>query len=196
MTVNDIASLHVEISGFGSGQPIPETFASCAPDGNGTSRKSSNINPAIVWSGAPASTQSYAIIVVDKDVPVNFDSANRKGIILPVEMPRTDFYHWVVINIPAAITSLKQNTSPVGLTGRNSFGSHSRSANGYDGPCPPWNDERLHHYHFRVYALDKAFIDLTTPFTGEQAELAMNGHVLASGEVIGTYTTNLKRNAA
>ena len=67
---------------------------------------------------------------------------------------------------------------------------------GYDGPCPPWNDSILHHYHFIVYALDVPSLALSGRFTGADAEKAMAGHVLARGEVMGTYTLSPKQMTA
>ena len=61
---------------------------------------------------------------------------------------------------------------------------------GYDGPCPPWNDDLLHHYHFRVYALDVATLGLAGRFTAAAARSAMQGHVLAEAAITGTYTLN------
>ena len=61
---------------------------------------------------------------------------------------------------------------------------------GYDGPCPPWNDSIIHHYHFSVFALDVERLDLEGSFGGAQVREAMRGHVLASGSVVGTYTLN------
>jgi phosphatidylethanolamine-binding protein (PEBP) family uncharacterized protein len=61
---------------------------------------------------------------------------------------------------------------------------------GYDGPCPPWNDSIIHHYHFTVYALDVESLGLSGRFGGPEAVKAMEGHVLAKGEWVGTYTLN------
>ena len=61
---------------------------------------------------------------------------------------------------------------------------------GYDGPCPPWNDSIMHHYHFTVYALDIASLNLEGSFTGAEALEAMEGHVLAKESHIGTYSLN------
>ncbi|HAI28405.1 MAG TPA: phospholipid-binding protein, partial [Thalassospira sp.] len=60
----------------------------------------------------------------------------------------------------------------------------------YDGPCPPWNDSIIHHYHFTVYALDTDKIDLPEPFTGPDALAAIEGHVLGKASYMGTYTMN------
>ena len=61
---------------------------------------------------------------------------------------------------------------------------------GYDGPGPPWNDERIHHYHFTVFALDVPSLGLEGRFGGPEARAAMEGHVLAMGEWVGTYALN------
>ena len=61
---------------------------------------------------------------------------------------------------------------------------------GYDGPCPPWNDELVHHYHYEVFALDVESLGLDGEFDGEAVRNAMEGHVLASERVTATYTLN------
>ena len=61
---------------------------------------------------------------------------------------------------------------------------------GYDGPCPPWNDEIVHHYVFTVYALDLPSLNLPDLFTGQDALKAMQGHVLGSARLTGTYSLN------
>ena len=61
---------------------------------------------------------------------------------------------------------------------------------GYDGPCPPWNDERLHHYHFVLYATDLARCPVEGAFTGQQVRTALAGHVLAEAKLTGTYSLN------
>ena len=61
---------------------------------------------------------------------------------------------------------------------------------GYDGPCPPWNDERVHHYVFTLYALDIAKLSLGAAFTGPEARKAMAGHILAQATLTGVYTLN------
>jgi hypothetical protein len=59
---------------------------------------------------------------------------------------------------------------------------------GYDGPCPPWNDLRIHHYIFRLYALDVPFLDLGPRFTGAQARAALQGHILDEAQLVGAYS--------
>lgn len=181
-----MATLDVKIDGIKNGGPIPERFASCAQGG----KEGGNISPPVSWSEGPGGTESYALIVVDKDVPSDFGRANKKGETIPAGLPRRDFYHWVRIDIPPNTTSLPENLDGegYGISGRNDM-KGKESGNGYDGPCPPWNDERLHHYHFKVYALNVPSLNLRD-FDGRQAEEAMRGHILAQGEIVGTYTTN------
>ena len=61
---------------------------------------------------------------------------------------------------------------------------------GYDGPCPPWNDALLHHYRFRVYALDVARLDVAQDFGWAELQDALRGHVLGKAEIVGTYSLN------
>ncbi len=156
-----------------------------------------NISPGISWSGGPNGIKSYAIIVVDPDVPASFDLANKSDKIIPADYPRRDFYHWVLVDIPPGITSLPEGKNSRGVApqkaGKTEYGVDGQNDypnGGYDGPCPPWNDERIHHYHFTVYALDVTTLGLSGNFTGKQANEAMEKHILAKGEVVGTYTQN------
>jgi Raf kinase inhibitor-like YbhB/YbcL family protein len=187
-------TLQITAQGIENGQPVPERFAHGAPDGKGGVRDSENIRPALRWQGAPENTRSFAIIVVDKDVPTDFSSANRPGQTISAAMPRRNFYHWLLADIPADIISLPEGRAGrmvPGINGKNSYGDGGvDNGIGYDGPLPPWNDERLHHYHFIVYALDMPSLDLQEGFSGEELESAMQGHILAQGEIVGTYTTN------
>jgi Raf kinase inhibitor-like YbhB/YbcL family protein len=195
------AAFSVKIDEISDGKPIPTTFAYCMPDGKGATKDGGNVSPAISWSGAPAKTKSYVLIVVDKDVPATFDTANKEGQTIPENFPRQNFYHWVLVDIPTSVQGLLagKNSNRViqggklaegteyGVNGVNGYGF-----GGYDGPCPPWNDERLHHYHFIVYALDIPSLALPNPVKPVLAESAMSGHILAQAEVVGTYTNNPK----
>ena len=121
-----------------------------------------NISPALTWSSAPAGTQSYALIVDDPDAPMG------------------TWVHWVLYNIPSGTTSLAENTDASGiLVGKNSA-NHMR----YDGPCPP---SGTHRYFFKLYALDST-LSLSPGATKEQLLNAMKGHILAQGELMGTFS--------
>lgn len=199
-------ALDIDLGGIGDNDKIPPNFAFCTQDGKGKTKPASNISPQVRWSGAPSGTKSYALVVVDKDVPTSFDNANQEGKVIDENAPRRDFYHWVLIDIPATTTSLRQGENsdqyresgkPVGKTayginGQNDFASFMKGTfGGYDGPCPPWNDERLHHYHFRIYALDVETLGITPEAAnGKAVEAALKDHTLEMAEVVGTYTTN------
>jgi len=118
-----------------------------------------NTNPAFGIDNIPKETVSMAIIMDDPD-------AHNGG-----------FDHWVQFNIlPGA--SITKNTS-LGIKGANGKGT-----NGYTGPCPPTGE---HHYHFKIYALDK-MLNLKEVATKKAVLSAMQGHVLASGEIVGLYS--------
>jgi Raf kinase inhibitor-like YbhB/YbcL family protein len=203
--------LTVTVDGFKTGSPIPGKFAFCVPAKEGHSTSGSNVNPDVKWSQGPAGTQSYAVIVVDTSVPSVFDDANQEGKTIPRSLKRIDFYHMVLVDVPASRTELAEGVDSSGITpkgkppgktdygvrGVNDYGpafakddKMAGNYGGYDGPCPPWNDERLHRYHFRVYALDVPSLGLSGNFGGKDVRKAMRKHVLAWGEVVGTYTQN------
>lgn len=196
-------ALEVSLGGISNGDPIPPTFAYCMPNGSGKTQPGKNLNPQIRWSNAPAETKSFAVLVVDPDVPADFTDANKEGKTIPSGAPRQDFYHWVLVDIPATATSIKQGQdsssvsetgkpvgkTPYGINGQNSYATFMKGTfGGYDGPCPPWNDERVHNYHFRVYALDVESLGLSGNFTGKDAEAAIKKHTLDSGEAVGTFS--------
>jgi Raf kinase inhibitor-like YbhB/YbcL family protein len=213
-TMRDAAGaspLSVTIERITPGGAIPTDFAFCVPAAQGHVTLGPNKSPAITWSTGPAGTASYAIITVDRDVPSVFDSVNKEGQTIPATLRRIDFYHWILVDIPATMTGLplgadsdgvtphgkKPGPTPNGVRGVNDytlfFPSDPKMAGaygGYDGPCPPWNDTIVHHYHFIVYALNVPRLGLSGKFTGPQALKAIQPHVLAQGEVVGLYTLN------
>jgi len=194
-------SLVVTVSGVTPGGAIPQRYAYCVPAPTGHVMAGPNVSPAIRWTAGPSGTASYAIIVRDPDVPSVFADANREGRTIPDSLPRVDFYHWVFVDIPSATRGLPESADSNGVVpqgkapgptryGVRGVNGFSPANGGYDGPCPPWNDERAHHYHFTVYALDVARLATSGTATGPEALRAMQGHVLASGEVVGVYTLN------
>jgi len=171
-----------------------------------------NENPHLAWSGAPAETRSFALICFDPDVPSRGDDVNQEGKSVPIDLPRVDFFHWVVANLPPSVTEIARGAHSSGVTPRGKAPGATPSGGvqglndytnwfagdadmggdyaGYDGPAPPWNDERVHGYRFCVYALDVAALDLAERFTGQDLRAAMAGHVLASAEIVGLYAIN------
>ena len=193
--------------------PIPAEFAFGKPDAQAHMALSDNRSPHLRWSGAPAGTRSFAVICHDVDVPTVFDDVNQEGRLIPAALARMDFHHWSLVDIPASVTELAAGADSNGVTpkgkppgptpnGRRGLNDYTKfmagnpdmagDYGGYDGPCPPWNDERLHHYVFTVYALDVERLKLPARFTGADAVKALEGHVLAQATRTGTYTLNPK----
>jgi Raf kinase inhibitor-like YbhB/YbcL family protein len=201
---------------FQHDQAIPEKFAFGAPDPVLHIRLTDNHNPHLQWSDAPAGTKSFAVICVDPDVPSKPDDVNQEGKTVPASLPRTDFYHWVMVDIPAQTTEIKAGACSNGIVagGKKELGGPKGARQGvndytgwfasdadmkgtykgYDGPCPPWNDEIVHHYNFTVYALNCERAPVDGDFTGQQALQAIRPHVLAQATVTGTYSNNPKFN--
>jgi Raf kinase inhibitor-like YbhB/YbcL family protein len=145
---------------FRNNQPMPVKH-SC---------EGADASPALKWEGAPAGTKSFALIADDPDAPggtwVHWVAYNISGGTdgLPENVAKTDTV--------AALAGLKQGVSDFGRVG-------------YGGPCPP-RGHGVHHYHFRLYALD-AELNLAPRVKRHQLDAAMKGHVIAQAELVGTY---------
>jgi len=122
-----------------------------------------DVSPPLAWDAVPDGTKEFALICDDPDAP------------LP-----EPWVHWVVYRIPPDVRSLPEGDIGDAVEGRNSWGRI-----GYGGPMPP-PGHGVHHYHFRLYALD-APLHLKPGTTKEDLLAAMAGHVLAEAEVVGTY---------
>jgi Raf kinase inhibitor-like YbhB/YbcL family protein len=152
-------SLEVKSNAFGNGQSIPAKY-SCI---------GKNISPDLSWGDPPAGTQSFALIVDDPDAPMG------------------TWVHWVLYNIPADKRSLSEDLP---ISGKNVdpnaiyFGRNSSGNTRYDGPCPPGG---THRYYFKLYALD-SIINLLPGATKDELLKAMQGHILAQGELMGTFS--------
>ena len=179
-------TLAFSVSGIGDGRLIPERHAMCAPHG----RPAGNISPAISWTDAPKGTRSFALIVVDHDAAIDRSNVNKLGRTVPEDTPRRDFHHWLLIDIPGHLSGIGEGESVGGVRGRNDFGPKSHSVNGYDGPCPPWNDERTHRYEFILHAVDLPSLRMEEGFTWIDLDPVLNSHILESASDLGTYTTN------
>jgi len=197
---------------FSDGQPIPAEFAFGVPDLDQHVALGKNRNPDLAWTGAPAGTRSWAIVCVDHDVPSRGDDVNREGRTVPVDLPRVDFFHWVLIDLPGEITAidagaLSDRIVPRGKHGPAAAHGARQGVNdytqwfagdeamrgdyyGYDGPCPPWNDALPHRYVFTVYALDVERLPVTGRFDGKDILAAMQGHILAQASLTGVYSLN------
>ncbi len=199
----------VTIDGWADGAPIPEKYAFGKKSETDHVALSDNLNPAISWSGAPEGTKSFAIICHDPDVPSSGEDVNQEGKTVPADLPRVDFYHWVVVDVPAGVSGIGEGAASSGVTAKGKpTGARDYGVAGindytgwfagdpdmggdygdYDGPCPPWNDSIVHHYHFTVYALDVESLGLSGNFGGGDALAKIKQHTLAEAGYMGTYS--------
>lgn len=200
--------IHVD---FADNDPMPASSCFCVPAAGEPVQSGHNRNPRVAWSGLPEGTRSLALICHDPDVPSVGDDVNQPGKSVPESLPRVDFFHWVLVDIDPGLGEIAEGLDADGVTPRGKEGGQMpwgrRGLNGYtawfegdedmggdyygyDGPCPPWNDERMHHYVFTLFALDVGSLGLEGGFGGEDARSAMRGHVLAEAKVTGRYTLN------
>ncbi|ACV33735.1 YbhB/YbcL family Raf kinase inhibitor-like protein [Accumulibacter sp.] len=204
--------MKVTSNSFKDGQPIPGDFAFCLADPEHHVCLGRNLNPHLAWSDAPPGTHSFVIICHDPDVPSKGDDVNQEDRTVPASLPRVDFFHWVLVDLPASLGEISEGEFSSDVTPRGKPGPHAPhdarqgindytgwfdSDNdmrgdyyGYDGPCPPWNDEIVHHYVFTVFALDVGRLDVDGKLTGPQVRAAIQGHILAQASLTGTYTLN------
>ncbi len=197
---------------FADGQPIPPEFAFCRIDPKNRVTLSANRNPQLSWSEAPVGTRSFAIVCHDPDVPGSPEDVNQEGREIPSTLGRIDFFHWVLVDLPASVDSIaagefSDRVTPKGKSGPGArhgarqgindytpwFASDHDMAGdyfGYDGPCPPWNDSIVHRYVFTVYALDVERLPLMGRFGGADARKVIANHKLGEASITGTYTLN------
>ena len=133
-----------------------------------------NISPPLAWVG-PSTTRSFALIVEDPDAP---DPAKPTRVVS----------HWVAYNIPATTASLAENASRKGMPAGSAQGMNESNKAGYMGPCPPIG---RHRYFFRMFALDTVLTGLNDPKKAD-LENAIQGHVVGTAELIGTYQKTKK----
>jgi len=148
-------ALSITSSVFTQGQPIPPLYT-CDDQG---------IAPPLAWSGAPEATKSFAMIMDDPDAPAG------------------TFVHWVIYNIPSAVSAFPEGMpKDVTLPDGSVQGPNSARRAGYTPPCPPGG---THRYFFKLYALD-SMLNIENA-AKDQLLQAMQGHILAQGELMGTY---------
>lgn len=124
-----------------------------------------NISIPLSFADVPANAKSLVLIMDDPDVP-------------PSVRKERMYDHWVIYDLPPTVKTLAENSTPPGIQGENTSGQ-----NAYAGPCPP---DREHRYFFKLYALD-TLLNLPPGATKTQVEKAMEGHILASSELMGRY---------
>jgi Raf kinase inhibitor-like YbhB/YbcL family protein len=151
-------ALTLKSSAFQSNGSIPREYTCEGED----------LSPPLEWSGAPAGTRSFALIVDDPDAP-------------DPKAPKMTWVHWVVYDIPPATTSVPKGVRELPAGTRQGVNDWKRA--GYGGPCPPAG---RHRYYHKLYALDTTLGDLGSPKKID-LERAMSGHILAQAELMGTY---------
>ena len=153
-------SLMLTSSAFEQGKEIPARYTCQADD----------ISPPLSWQQVPAGTKSLVLIVDDPDAP-------------DPSAPKMTWVHWLLYNLPPSCHELSENIIPAQLPVGTKEGVNDWHRTGYGGPCPPVG---RHRYFFKLYALDCVLDDLKSP-TKSNLEAAMQDHVLAKAELIGTY---------
>jgi Raf kinase inhibitor-like YbhB/YbcL family protein len=156
-TILTKSKMTITSTAFHNDSTIPQKFTCQGED----------ISPELAWSGAPAETQSFALLCEDPDAPGG------------------TYIHWVIYNIPTTERGLAENFPKRDkLPNGTRQGINDFKQMGYGGPCPP--PGKAHRYYFKLYALD-AMINIPGEATRDQLLNAMHGHILAEGETIGMY---------
>ena len=156
-TPKKVMSLQITSPAFSEGQPIPPKYT-C---------QGSDISPSLAWTNSPEKTRSFALIMDDPDAPMG------------------TWVHWVLYDLPANAAGLPEDVAKIQVIANGAKqGMNTWPRLGYGGPCPP--PGKPHRYFFKLYALD-AMLDLKPGLTKKDLLKAMEGHVLAEGQLMGTY---------
>ncbi len=156
-TNQQAAKIELSSAAFANGQSIPKKYTCDGED----------VSPPLKWTNAPKETKSFALISDDPDAPAG------------------TWVHWVIFNIPADVSELKENLPKTeSVLGKAKQGINDFEKIGYGGPCPPSGSP--HRYFFKLYALDTE-LNLSGNVKKEDLVKAMQGHILAEGQIIGTY---------
>jgi len=150
----------LESSAFHNGETIPSKYTCQGQD----------VSPALTWAGVPGTARSLVLIVDDPDAP-------------DPRAPQRTWVHWVLYNISPDASGLPEGVAPAGLPPGTEEGRNDWKRTGYGGPCPPVG---RHRYFHKLYALDTVLEGLNAP-TKAEVEAAMQGHVIAQTELVGTY---------
>jgi len=196
---------------FEHGDFLPAEFAFGKTSAEGKIDLSDNKSPHLSWDDLPEGTKSVAILCIDRDVPTKPDDVNQEGRMVPSDLPRAEFSHWVLVDLAPDATIeegafsdgiiAKGKTGPEGPQGTRQgindytgwFADDPDMAGdyyGYDGPCPPFNDSIVHHYYFTAYALDLERVAVDGKFTAADVKAAIDGHVLGEATLMAKYKIN------
>ncbi|MDR1228087.1 MAG: YbhB/YbcL family Raf kinase inhibitor-like protein [Azoarcus sp.] len=199
-------------SSFAEGQKIPGEFAFAVQDAVHHVSLGHNRNPHLVWSEVPEGVKSFVVICHDPDSPSKGDDVNQEGRSVPANLERAVFFHWVLVDLPASLREIaagefSREVTPRGKSGPTAPHGARRGINdythwfagdhdmrgdyyGYDGPCPPWNDEIPHRYVFTLYAVDVERLPVKGRFDAPDVRAALQGHILAEASLTGIYSLN------
>ena len=174
---------------FDDGAKIPPRIAFAVPTDPGPVTFSDNRNPQLSWGDIPRGTGSFVVTCIDHDCPSAPDDVNQPDREVPETLPRVDFTHWLLADIPVSVSEIAEgahsegvtargkaaDAAPIGVHGQNDYTAWFSGDpdlegvwNGYDGSAPPWNDSIVHHYEFTVYAIDVSSLGLEPGFTRDQ----------------------------
>ncbi|MBK1726649.1 YbhB/YbcL family Raf kinase inhibitor-like protein [Halorhodospira neutriphila] len=194
------------------GGALPERCAFCARDAQAHARYGRNRSPHLGWEGLPPGTRSLALVCHDPDAPSQLGDANRGDREIPADLPRLDFFHWLLVDLDPALGAIPEGAFADGVVaggkpgpeapygarqGVNSYtelfaGSAEMAGTyfGYDGPCPPWNDSIPHRCVFTLYALDCPRAPVAGAFGGEALLAALRGRLLGQAAITVAYSLN------
>lgn len=201
--------MRIATRSFQDGEAIPARYALGKRDPAGRIALSENVNPDLTWFDLPSGTGSLVVTMHDLDAPTSGERVNKEGVTVPFELARAEFSHWVLVDLDPASGPIEAGEFSREVTARGKSGPNGPRGTrqglndytswfkgdpamegqyfGYDGPCPPWNDERVHRYTLAVHALDLPRCPVEGVFTLADVRRAIDGHVLATSAVLGTY---------
>ncbi len=197
---------------FRDGQRMPGRCAFARKSPSGHIRLAENLSPQLSWNAVPMAARSLVLTCIDSDAPTRADDVNRDGRMVAADLPRAEFVHWLMADIPPELRSLAEGACSQGVVahgkrepagpakaiqGLNDYtgwfkGDAAMEGQylGYDGPCPPWNDARVHRYRFEILATDLQSLGLKAGFTIAELRQRLEGHVLARAAITGLYSLN------
>ena len=193
---------------FVDGARADDRLALCVPGSQNPVEFGENRSPHLRWEPVEGGL-SYVVTCIDPDCPSVGDDVNQSDREVPASLPRVDFVHWLLADIPPSVTEIAEGThsagltaggkdadaSPVGVPGRNDYtdwfaddAALAATWVGYDGPAPPWNDSIVHRYVFTVRAMDVPTLHLAPGFDLAALVGALDGHVLDEASISTSYT--------
>lgn len=208
--------MQLSTTSFDNGGVLPARLAFAKVDSARHISLSDNLNPALTWTQPPSGTESFVLICHDPDAPTIGEDVNQLGKTVAYTLPRANFFHWVLVDIPSSRRTIAEGEFSHGVVsggkpevlaapmrhGINDYtawfatdATMTGQYFGYDGACPPWNDERVHHYIFTLYALSVSRCPLEGVLSGAAVQAAIAPFILAQAQLTARYTLNLALNA-